>query len=31
MATVEKDIKEYYASAKGTVRDEVEAMLKDGE
>ena len=28
---VEKDIKEYYASAKGTVRDEVEAMLKDGE
>ena len=29
--TVEKDIKEYYASAKGVVRDDVEAMLKDGE
>jgi len=28
---VEKDIKDYYASAKGSVRDEVEAMLKDGE
>ncbi len=28
---VEKDIKEYYAGAKGVVRDEVEAMLKDGE
>ncbi len=29
--TVEKDIKEYYAGAKGVVRDDVEAMLKDGE
>ena len=28
---VEKDIKEYYAGANGVVRDEVEAMLKDGE
>ena len=27
----EKDIADFYAGAKGAVRDEVEAMLKDGE